>query len=65
MPPICWAVALGCTTAARLAQEWSVTKAQAAILLREAQKVGFIQRVSKGVYFRRIPGGRITGRQSA
>ncbi len=49
-PPVAWACYLGCTTAARLAREWRITKAAAAKLLNQANLDGHIVRLRRGVY---------------
>lgn len=45
-----YAVALGCTTASRLAREWSISNGDAAIWLRRAEMTGAIHRIERGVY---------------
>lgn len=45
-----WAVALGCTTAARLGREWDILDYEATIYLVIACKRRRIERVAPGVY---------------
>ena len=55
-PPIAWAVALGCTTADRLAREWQISKRRAAKRLVVARRQGWLRGNGRGRYVVRVRG---------